>query len=294
MSTTALPACPPTTTRSAPGTAAHGDAPQPPRRDLPLLGFFLAAYLLPWTVWGSRIAQDHGLLSWHLPGGIALWTLLPVTLVAITATGGRGALHAHGRRLLRWKLPARTWALALGLPVALAALAVLAGLATGGHLQLGVTLGAGPALAYLAVGLPLFCLTEEGAWRGFALPRLMVRRSPLAAALVLGVVWAGWHLPTFFLSTENVSTVPYAGFAVMTVATSMLTAWLYLRSRGSLLLLGAFHAVTDAVYSWSGVVSSDHHAFWAAVVLHVLLAAALAPGLRQVRGSSAAPGSAAC
>jgi membrane protease YdiL (CAAX protease family) len=290
MSTSALPTRTAAPTRR-PATDPTGHAPG---RDLPLLGFFVAAYLLPWTVWASRIAQDHGLLSWHLPGGIALWTLLPVTLVALAATGGRAALAEHGRRLLRWKLPAGTWALALGLPVALAGLAVLTGLAAGGHLQLGVTLGAGPALAYLAVGVPLFCLTEESAWRGFALPRLMIGRSPLAAALVLGVVWAGWHLPTFFLSEENDSAVPYAGFAVMTVATSVLTAWLYLRSRGSLLLLGAFHAVTDAVYSWTGVVGSDHHAFWAAVVLHVLLAAALAPGLRQLPRSQAHVGASDC
>ncbi|WP_458189216.1 CPBP family intramembrane glutamic endopeptidase [Haladaptatus sp. NG-WS-4] len=36
---------------------------------------------------------------------------------------------------------------------------------------------------------------EEPGWRGFALPRLQNQYVPVPATLVLGVVWAFWHLP---------------------------------------------------------------------------------------------------
>src|SRR4051794_34868024 len=168
------------------------------------------------------------------------------------------------------------WSAAIGIPLGVAAVATAIGAAVSGSAHLGETLSLPASLAYLGYGIGLFLLTEEAAWRGFALPRLMTRLSPLAAAGVLGVLWAGWHIPTFLVSTESDSAIPYWGFAVMTVATSVLTAWLYLGSGGSVLLCAVWHAVADAAYSYSGVVGHDQHAFWVAVVLEVAVAAGIA------------------
>ncbi len=45
-------------------------------------------------------------------------------------------------------------------------------------------------------------LSEEGGWRGFALPRLEARFKALDSSLILGVIWACWHLP-FYLVEER-------------------------------------------------------------------------------------------
>lgn len=281
--TTQLPA--PSTTRpgSRSASARSASARERGRVDVPLVSFFVAAYALPWAVWWSQIADQRGWITWHLPGGIALWTLVPVTLTAVAGTGGRAGLVDLGRRLVRWRAPGRWWVAAVGIPLALAAVATASGAAISGSAHLGETLSLPASLVYLAYGVGLFLLTEEAAWRGFALPRLMSRTSPLTAALVLGVVWAGWHAPTFALTSQSDSTIPYWGFAVMVVATSVITAWLYLGSGRSVLLCAVWHAVADAAYSWTGVVGRDHHAFWVAVVLEVAVAVVLVPRLAGTR-----------
>lgn len=42
-------------------------------------------------------------------------------------------------------------------------------------------------------------LGEETGWRGYALPQLQRRFSPLASSLILALVWFGWHLPQFWV-----------------------------------------------------------------------------------------------
>jgi uncharacterized protein len=115
----------------------------------------------------------------------------------------------------------------------------------------------------------------------------ITRFSPPAAALVLGVIWALWHIPTFLGFAEKDSAIPYCGFAIMTVATSVITAWLYLGSGGSVLVCAVWHAVADASYAYAGVVGRDHAVFWAAVVLEVTVAGWLAVrGGRQLSRSA--------
>jgi uncharacterized protein len=220
------------------------------------------AFALPWFAWISRIGDDHGWWSWHVPGGLALWSMLPGTLAVAAATGGGPAVRDLARRAVRWRFSAGWYALAVGVPwlLALAATGVL--LALGGSVQFGSVLAGGAAVSYFLIGIPLFTLTEELAWRGFALPRLQSLLPALPASLVLGVVWALWHIPTFFLPSEGVSAVPYAGFAIFVLAQSVLTTWLFNRTGGSVLLVGLFHAASDAVYSYTGAIGGDVRLFW--------------------------------
>jgi membrane protease YdiL (CAAX protease family) len=96
----------------------------------------------------------------------------------------------------------------------------------------------------LPIFIPPFFLTdaiitgEELGWRGYVLPRLQVRYSALVSSLIVGVIWAIWHIPTF-LAPGNTS--PLALFMVKIITESVLYTWLYNNTRGSLLLVTLFH-----------------------------------------------------
>jgi len=84
-------------------------------------------------------------------------------------------------------------------------------------------------------------LGEELGWRGYALPRLLAGRfSPLAAALVLGLIWGVWHLPAFFVAgtAQHDLQMGILWLIVGTMLASVIMTWLYRRTGGDVLASG--------------------------------------------------------
>jgi membrane protease YdiL (CAAX protease family) len=94
---------------------------------------------------------------------------------------------------------------------------------------------------------------EEIGWRGFALPRMAARVGFGRASLVLGVIWAVWHLPLFFVTGMDNYGQSFAAFLAGVVAISVAMTWLYAHTRGSLLLVMLMHS---AVNQTRGIVPS--------------------------------------
>lgn len=92
--------------------------------------------------------------------------------------------------------------------------------------------------AFMAAAV-VFPLGEEIGWRGFALPRLTRRVGPLAASAIIGVVWTFWHVP--MLTLQGVRPALYCVFVPFMVGGSILFAWIYGHTRGSLLLAVLTH-----------------------------------------------------
>ena len=93
------------------------------------------------------------------------------------------------------------------------------------------------ALLLMAIKGPI----EEIGWRGLALPLLQRSLAPIWAALVLGTIWAIWHLPAFLLSGTPQSAWSLTPFFLGTVALSVIVTPLFNSARGSILLPALFH-----------------------------------------------------
>lgn len=150
---------------------------------------------------------------------------------------GVAGLGQFAQRLTLWRMPWPRWALLIaGIPVMFYAGAALKG-----------TLGAPFPFSPWTAVLPALVITlligpiEEFGWRGVALPLMQRRLAPFWAGLWLGVIWAVWHVPAFFLSGTPQSHWSLPGFFVGCVALSLILTPMFNAARGSLLVAALFH-----------------------------------------------------
>lgn len=241
-----------------------------------LVLFFVLAYLLPWLIWGTTIAESRGLLSFHIPQSLAFWIGLTVaTYTTAAITGGWPAVKDILLRLIRWRVHPIWYVVALGITGLLSLIAIGIYLVIGGTNQIGVLLTSQDLLPALLFQIFFFLLTEETAWRGFALPRLQASYSALNASLILGVLWGFWHLPLFLIPGSFQSTLPLAGFLLATIAMTIITTWVFNHTHGSVLLVAILHAATDTTIAYTNVMSGDQALFWIFVGVQIAFAVIL-------------------
>jgi membrane protease YdiL (CAAX protease family) len=162
-----------------------------------------------------------------------------LAVLLLRADENAGDRETFRRRLTTWRLRPR-WYL-LGLTVV--PLAYLAGVALAT-----VWGGLFPLHPERFVLLPLFLITnlgEEIGWRGYALPRLQQRFSPLVASLILGAFWAAFHWVALAQNPSQAFFYVAAG-SVSLIAMSVVMTWFF-NHTGSVILMVLLHAMYDVV-----------------------------------------------
>ena len=222
----------------------------------PVLSFIFLAYALAWACWLPLLADRQDWVNWSVLSYLHLGGALGPAVAAVIVTAavsGRVGVHALLRRTVAWRGRLRWLILAvLGPLVLFTAAAVGARIATGawpdlGHFGASTEYPALPLAAYWLANLVCYGYGEEIGWRGLLQPALQRRRSALAAAVGVSVAWAGWHLPLFGITATYRSMPPigFVGFYLSLLVASLVFAWLYLRTAGSLLVVAVFHAGYD-------------------------------------------------
>jgi len=147
-------------------------------------------------------------------------------------------------RVLHWRVSARWYLFAAGYTIGIKLTAALL------HR---VTTGAWPRFGNLswhmiplaiAISTPVQAGEEIG-WRGYALPGLAERFGLARASLLLGLIWALWHLPLFFVRWADIYGQSFPLFALQVVALSVAFAWLWAKTNQSLLLPMLLHAAVN-------------------------------------------------
>ena len=256
-------------------------------RRRPLTTFFLLAFGITWAAWIPRASGA----PLGAVGQVWTWAPAIAALLAAVLTGGRPALRDLWSRLVRWRVGWRWYAVVLAGPAAfsLSVAALYALLGGSWEAATPPTLREG-SLVLLPLLFLILALTdglgEEVAWRGFALPRLLARHNALVASLILGVLWGLWHLPLVWTEGAPLYHQPVWLLLWDVAAKSVLFTWVFLHTRGSVLLAVLLHASTNLfvvspVVAEAGDVALPLLAAAAKWILVVTVIAVGGPGLAK-------------
>ena len=202
-----------------------------------LSAFFLLAFVLSWYPW--FFALIRGTTTGPNPLGPMLAAIL-VTAFTEKWSGVKRLLA----RIVQWRVSAKWYAAALLIPVLIVALAAALNIFSGapGFSWSGLKWMELPErfiFIFLFIGLG-----EETGWRGFALERLQEKHSALVSSLILGPIWALWHLPLIGSEIQYPLVLP---FILGVFSATIFQTWLYNRAKGSVLLPMLLHTTVNAI-----------------------------------------------
>lgn len=226
-----------------------------------LISMYVLMFVLAWPVLILDALASYGFVP--KPAailGFATGWVPGIAAIVITAmiAGGAGVKDLF-RRFLVWRVGVRWYVAGIFLLAAI----ILGGI--GLHILFGGALPEMP-IAGAPVSLILFVFTltmivgalvntEEIAWRGFALPRLLSRYGALTASLLIAIPEALFHLPHFWNRDSTFyQNVGLFWFTAFTIAIAFVYAYIFNKTNGSLLIVTILHASQNA---WANLLSDN-------------------------------------
>lgn len=222
----------------------------------PAAGYFILCLGWSWLFWGLIILSGRSIWTYKNLSLFAIGGLGPM-MAGIYMTGiikGRKGLNRLGNRIVDpQRIKGRWWwiiVLLFPLVTLIATLinnylpALQSGNALNTNQALHMMRRPWELLYFMGFVLLLGPLPEEIGWRGFALDALQKRWNALLSSLILGIVWATWHIPLFFIknyfSGTGYSPNPIQ-YMYDIIIVSILFTWIYNHSNFSILAAILFH-----------------------------------------------------
>jgi membrane protease YdiL (CAAX protease family) len=224
-------------------------------RQHPLFSFFFMAYAFTWIIFIPYVLSQWGILPntqlyviFHV-----LHTFGPTlaAIIMINILEGKAGIRRLWQRIRQWRAPWQWYLFILvGIPVLIMLGIIIQPGALASFQGVSPLLLVSYPLTFVAVWFGGGPLGEEIGWRGFALPRMQPRYGPLWGTLLLGALWAFWHLEDFL--TPGQGGGPGAGLAAFlrifpmflleVIALAIILTWVFNHTRGSIFISITAHA----------------------------------------------------
>lgn len=248
-------------------------------------------FLYTWTI----DLSNAGVLPFEVPFPIYItlgWGFIFASLLMTRLTLGKDEAVTLFKRLLLWRVGWK-WFLAALL---LEPICIVAGVYINAMLTC-TPPDFSAAMAYQIFGasasplifFPVFFLFdiitngEEMGWRGYVLPHLQSKHNALTASLILGVIWAFWHVPKY---VTHFNVVVFGWAVIHFLAFAVIQTWLYNNTKGSLLIVAVCHAMSNTVGVFMPMANTSSSENMGSYIFYVLLEVLAAIAVTAVAGSA--------
>ncbi|MEX2729102.1 MAG: CPBP family intramembrane glutamic endopeptidase, partial [Candidatus Sigynarchaeum springense] len=195
--------------------------------------FIVLAYAFTWFFWIPDAMSKMGIIP-ASPltnlGFIGAFGPLVSAIIVTSIYEGKEGIKNLFKKALDHRFKKRWWLPVFLLMPALVLVAFAIAVLTDGVVPPLEALSQ-PAIlvpAFFSVLLLSGPFEEEFGWRGYALPRLQARFNPRVSSVVLGIVWAAWHIPQFMVPGNGMFyKTPLFTFFPTVIAATFLFTWIY-------------------------------------------------------------------
>ena len=242
--------------------------------------FFLLTFVLSWMIWVPLVLSHYNIGSLRISDSLSnvirlLGVMMPMVaaLILTRIYGRRSAIRHLLSRLKIWRVSRKWWAsVILVYPLMILSAGIIY-ILFDNHPKIEVLPLTAPEILANILFLSIASLGEEIGWRGFALPSLLHRYSPLTASTILGLLWATWHIP-FWLLLDILN--EYGSFYfvlnyIFIVPSTFYITWFFISSCQSLLLPVMFHLIFNIINVAIFPVTSTTGSFTVFVGLQLVL-----------------------
>lgn len=221
-----------------------------------LRNFFLIAFGLTWLFWIPDALGKRGVLPeavWTKLGFFGAWGPLVAAMYLVAKEKGLNGVKSFLTKGAEYKFLKKWWGVILFLFPVLITIAYIISISTESVIPPSQAVGMYWYLPFIffsvmVTGGPL---QEEYGWRGYALPRLLARYSPFISSLILGFIWAIWHLPQFLVPHEKTGMfyiTPIWSFILTVMAANFVYTWIYKNINGSVLGVLVLHTMMNLFF----------------------------------------------
>lgn len=221
-------------------------------------------YLSSWIAWGILYAINRNIIS-HTTYNTLSYLLFEIgafmpSIMAIILTAffyGSNGIKGLLKKLIIWRANPLFYVFVLFYSLAYYIIPIWICNITGSSYKLSISVNFYNVLInFLLIMLLGGPLEEELGWRGFLLPKLQSKLNSVYSSIFVGIFWACWHLPLFFIRGTSQYGSSFSFFIIFCIAISILFTWVYNRTNGSLLFPILFHTsvnVTGTLLSYNSL-----------------------------------------